>query len=142
MPWEASGGAGLTRSLLPGTLLLVASTGHRALGQKLRPRQGRCQGKEPSEPLALCTQQLFLAAELDKGLQPLVSEKLGLFKAFFFHLQNTFCLSAQSQHRWMFSIFQNEEALKKCAQDYLNRVKQEEQRYQALKVHAEEKLDK
>ncbi|XP_029141828.1 transforming acidic coiled-coil-containing protein 1 [Protobothrops mucrosquamatus] len=36
----------------------------------------------------------------------------------------------------------NEEALKKCAQDYLNRVKQEEQRYQALKIHAEEKLDK
>ncbi|RMB95121.1 hypothetical protein DUI87_28397 [Hirundo rustica rustica] len=36
----------------------------------------------------------------------------------------------------------NEEALKKCAQDYLTRVKQEEQRYQALKVHAEEKLDK
>ncbi|XP_027757012.1 transforming acidic coiled-coil-containing protein 1 isoform X1 [Empidonax traillii] len=36
----------------------------------------------------------------------------------------------------------NEEALKKCAQDYLARVKQEEQRYQALKVHAEEKLDK
>ncbi|KAM6106691.1 transforming acidic coiled-coil-containing protein 1 [Pterocles gutturalis] len=36
----------------------------------------------------------------------------------------------------------NEEALKKCAQDYLMRVKQEEQRYQALKVHAEEKLDK
>ncbi|XP_004696277.1 transforming acidic coiled-coil-containing protein 1 isoform X2 [Echinops telfairi] len=36
----------------------------------------------------------------------------------------------------------NEEALKKCAQDYLARVKQEEQRYQALKVHAEERLDK
>ncbi|XP_055272603.1 transforming acidic coiled-coil-containing protein 1 isoform X4 [Moschus berezovskii] len=36
----------------------------------------------------------------------------------------------------------NEEALKKCAQDYLARVKQEEQRYQALKLHAEEKLDK
>ncbi|XP_074064968.1 transforming acidic coiled-coil-containing protein 1 isoform X3 [Macrotis lagotis] len=36
----------------------------------------------------------------------------------------------------------NEEALKKCAQDYLTRVKQEEQRYQALKLHAEEKLDK
>ncbi|XP_062068749.1 transforming acidic coiled-coil-containing protein 1 isoform X7 [Lepus europaeus] len=36
----------------------------------------------------------------------------------------------------------NEEALKKCAQDYLARVKQEEQRYQALKMHAEEKLDK
>lgn len=89
MPWEASGGAGLTRSLLAGALLLVASAGHRALGQKLCPRQGRCQGKEPSEPLALCTHQLFLAAELDKGLQPLVSENLGLFKASFFHLQNT-----------------------------------------------------
>ncbi|XP_056426879.1 transforming acidic coiled-coil-containing protein 1 isoform X2 [Hyla sarda] len=36
----------------------------------------------------------------------------------------------------------NEEALKKCAQEYLARVKQEEQRYQALKVHAEEKLNK
>lgn len=36
----------------------------------------------------------------------------------------------------------NEEALKKCAQDYLTRVKQEEQRYQALKIHAEEKLNK
>ncbi|XP_018607879.1 transforming acidic coiled-coil-containing protein 1 isoform X3 [Scleropages formosus] len=36
----------------------------------------------------------------------------------------------------------NEEVLKKCAQEYLARVKQEEQRYQALKIHAEEKLDK
>ncbi|XP_019956622.1 transforming acidic coiled-coil-containing protein 1 isoform X6 [Paralichthys olivaceus] len=36
----------------------------------------------------------------------------------------------------------NEEVLKKCAQDYLARVKQEEQRYQTLKVHAEEKLDR
>ncbi|XP_041443048.1 transforming acidic coiled-coil-containing protein 1 isoform X2 [Xenopus laevis] len=36
----------------------------------------------------------------------------------------------------------NEEVLKKCAQDYLARVKQEEQRYQALKLHAEEKLNK
>uniref|UniRef100_A0A3Q1HDX5 Transforming acidic coiled-coil containing protein 1 n=1 Tax=Acanthochromis polyacanthus TaxID=80966 RepID=A0A3Q1HDX5_9TELE len=36
----------------------------------------------------------------------------------------------------------NEEVLKKCAQDYLARVKQEEQRYQTLKIHAEEKLDK
>lgn len=40
------------------------------------------------------------------------------------------------------TLKQNEEALKKCAQDYLARVKQEEQRYQALKIHAEEKLDK
>ncbi|XP_051931744.1 transforming acidic coiled-coil-containing protein 1-like isoform X2 [Hippocampus zosterae] len=36
----------------------------------------------------------------------------------------------------------NEEVLKKCAQDYLTRIKQEEQRYQTLKVHAEEKLDR
>lgn len=38
--------------------------------------------------------------------------------------------------------FQNEEVLKKCAQEYLSRVKKEEQRYQALKIHAEEKLDR
>lgn len=38
--------------------------------------------------------------------------------------------------------YQNEEVLKKCAQDYLTRVRQEEQRYQTLKIHAEEKLDK
>ena len=37
---------------------------------------------------------------------------------------------------------QNEEVLKKCAQEYLSRVKKEDQRYQALKVHAEEKLDR
>jgi len=35
---------------------------------------------------------------------------------------------------------QNEEALKKCAEEYLARIKKEEQRYQALKAHAEEKL--
>ncbi|KAM6447109.1 transforming acidic coiled-coil-containing protein 3 isoform 2-T4 [Liasis olivaceus] len=34
----------------------------------------------------------------------------------------------------------NEEALKKCVEDYLERIKKEEQRYQALKAHAEEKL--
>lgn len=39
-------------------------------------------------------------------------------------------------------LVQNEEVLKKCAQEYLARVKQEEQRYQTLKIHAEEKLDK
>lgn len=37
---------------------------------------------------------------------------------------------------------QNEEVLKKCAQEYLVRVRQEEQRYHTLKIHAEEKLDK
>ncbi|RVE68216.1 hypothetical protein OJAV_G00090030 [Oryzias javanicus] len=36
----------------------------------------------------------------------------------------------------------NEEVLKKCAQDYLARIKQEEQRYQTLKIHTEEKLNK
>ncbi|XP_062870619.1 transforming acidic coiled-coil-containing protein 1 isoform X2 [Trichomycterus rosablanca] len=36
----------------------------------------------------------------------------------------------------------NEEVLKKCAQEYLARVKQEEQRYNTLKIHAEEKLDR
>ncbi|XP_028261089.1 transforming acidic coiled-coil-containing protein 1 isoform X2 [Parambassis ranga] len=36
----------------------------------------------------------------------------------------------------------NEKVLKKCAQDYLMRIKQEEQRYQTLKVHTEEKLNK
>ncbi|XP_068005668.1 transforming acidic coiled-coil-containing protein 3 isoform X1 [Melanerpes formicivorus] len=35
---------------------------------------------------------------------------------------------------------QNEEALKKCAEEYLARIKKEEQRYKALKAHAEEKL--
>ncbi|XP_026157531.1 transforming acidic coiled-coil-containing protein 3 [Mastacembelus armatus] len=34
----------------------------------------------------------------------------------------------------------NEEILKACAQDYLARIKKEEQRYQTLKAHAEEKI--
>ncbi|KAG9344011.1 hypothetical protein JZ751_012487 [Albula glossodonta] len=34
----------------------------------------------------------------------------------------------------------NEDILKKCAQDYLARIKKEEQRYQTLKAHAEEKI--
>jgi len=76
--------------------------------------------------------------------------KLGLFKAFFFYTHNrmyhpiraTSLCSVPMQMDVLICFFQNEEALKKCAQDYLTRVKQEEQRYQALKVHAEEKLDK
>lgn len=36
----------------------------------------------------------------------------------------------------------NEDTLKACAQDYLSRIKKEEQRYQALKAHAEEKIAK
>ncbi|CAH2299606.1 transforming acidic coiled-coil-containing 3 [Pelobates cultripes] len=35
----------------------------------------------------------------------------------------------------------NEETLKKCVEDYHLRIKKEEQRYQALKAHAEEKLN-
>ncbi|KAM3836553.1 transforming acidic coiled-coil-containing protein 3 [Vipera latastei] len=35
----------------------------------------------------------------------------------------------------------NEETLKKCVEDCLERIKKEEQRYQALKAHAEEKID-
>ncbi|XP_027692351.1 transforming acidic coiled-coil-containing protein 3 [Vombatus ursinus] len=35
----------------------------------------------------------------------------------------------------------NEEALKKCVEDYLVRIEKEERRYQALKAHAEEKLN-
>ncbi|XP_029901020.1 transforming acidic coiled-coil-containing protein 3 [Myripristis murdjan] len=34
----------------------------------------------------------------------------------------------------------NEETLKACAQEYLARIKKEEQRYQTLKAHAEEKI--
>ncbi|XP_029569255.1 transforming acidic coiled-coil-containing protein 3 isoform X2 [Salmo trutta] len=34
----------------------------------------------------------------------------------------------------------NEEMLKKCAQDYLARIKEEEQRYHTLKAHAEQKI--
>lgn len=34
----------------------------------------------------------------------------------------------------------NEDTLKSCAQDYLARIKKEEQRYQTLKAHAEEKI--
>ncbi|KAJ0008966.1 hypothetical protein NQD34_016381 [Periophthalmus magnuspinnatus] len=34
----------------------------------------------------------------------------------------------------------NEDTLKGCAQDYLARIKKEEQRYQTLKAHAEEKI--
>lgn len=36
----------------------------------------------------------------------------------------------------------NEEALKKCVDNYVNKVQKEEQRYQALKAHAEEKINK
>ena len=37
--------------------------------------------------------------------------------------------------------FQNEETLKKCVTDYQHKLKKQEDRYQALKAHAEEKLE-
>ncbi|XP_006874187.1 PREDICTED: transforming acidic coiled-coil-containing protein 3 [Chrysochloris asiatica] len=36
----------------------------------------------------------------------------------------------------------NEESLKKCVEDYIVRIEKENQRYQALKAHAEEKLNR
>lgn len=39
-------------------------------------------------------------------------------------------------------MLQNEEMLKKCVSEYLEKFKQQEERYQALKKHAEEKLSK
>lgn len=38
------------------------------------------------------------------------------------------------------SSSQNEESLKKCVEDYIERVEKEAQKYQALKAQAEEKL--
>lgn len=53
---------------------------------------------------------------------------------------NHYCKSFTHYNSLFFH--QNEDVLKKCAQEYLSRVRKEEQRYQALKIHAEEKLDK
>lgn len=50
-------------------------------------------------------------------------------------------LSRGGEIRGPVLVLQNEETLKKCVEDYLERIKKEEQRYQALKAHAEEKLD-
>ena len=38
------------------------------------------------------------------------------------------------------ALLQNEETLKACARDYLERIRKEEQRYKTLKTHAEEKI--
>ena len=42
----------------------------------------------------------------------------------------------------LFNAIQNEEVLKKCVADYQAKLKQQEQRYQTLKQHAEEKLER
>ena len=39
------------------------------------------------------------------------------------------------------SMFQNEETLKKCVEEYQAKMKRQEERYQTLKKHAEEKLE-
>ncbi|XP_072191211.1 transforming acidic coiled-coil-containing protein 3 isoform X2 [Excalfactoria chinensis] len=46
----------------------------------------------------------------------------------------------EKQKEVLEGYLKNEEALKKCAEEYLARIKKEEQRYQALKAHAEEKI--
>ncbi|NWS67384.1 TACC3 protein, partial [Crotophaga sulcirostris] len=46
----------------------------------------------------------------------------------------------EKQREVLEGYHKNEEALKKCAEEYLARIKKEEQRYKALKAHAEEKL--
>lgn len=37
-------------------------------------------------------------------------------------------------------ILKNEDSLKKCIEQYIEKIEKEGQRYQALKAHAEEKL--
>uniref|UniRef100_A0A8D0HAG7 Transforming acidic coiled-coil containing protein 3 n=1 Tax=Sphenodon punctatus TaxID=8508 RepID=A0A8D0HAG7_SPHPU len=48
----------------------------------------------------------------------------------------------EKQKEVLEGFHKNEEALKTCVEDYLTRIKKEEQRYQALKAHAEEKLSR
>lgn len=57
-------------------------------------------------------------------------------------LNNCIILVLSIDHGILSCFLQNEDVLKRCAQEYLSRVRKEEQRYQALKIHAEEKLDK
>ena len=40
-----------------------------------------------------------------------------------------------------FLSIQNEDTLKKCVADYQSKLKKQDERYQALKAHAEEKLE-
>ncbi|CAN2388418.1 Transforming acidic coiled-coil containing protein 3 [Pristimantis euphronides] len=82
--------------------------------------------------------------ELDKTeLQKIIQEKLQVqvdlnsMEKSFSDLFKRF----EKQKDVLEGYLKNEETLKKCAEDYLARIKKEEQRYQALKAHAEEKLN-
>ncbi|XP_070607540.1 transforming acidic coiled-coil-containing protein 3 isoform X3 [Erythrolamprus reginae] len=77
--------------------------------------------------------------ELQKALgekQQAVSELDTLEKSF-----SEFFNRFTKQKEAMEGFVKNEETLKKCVEDYAERIRKEEQRYQALKAHAEEKLD-
>ncbi|XP_032082942.1 transforming acidic coiled-coil-containing protein 3-like [Thamnophis elegans] len=87
-----------------------------------------------------CKSQKELAEkELQKALeakQQAVSDLEALEKSF-----SEFFNRFTKQKEAIEGFQKNEETLKKCVVDYLERIKKEEQRYQALKAHAEEKLD-
>ncbi|ETE64325.1 Transforming acidic coiled-coil-containing protein 3, partial [Ophiophagus hannah] len=93
------------------------------------------------EVMADCQSQKELAKEeLQKALdgkQQAVSDLNALEKSF-----SEFFSRFTKQKKAIEGFQKNEETLKKCVEDYLERIKKEEQRYQALKAHAEEKLDR
>ncbi|XP_026576250.1 transforming acidic coiled-coil-containing protein 3 [Pseudonaja textilis] len=90
--------------------------------------------------MADCQSQKELAQqELQKALegrQQAVSDLNALEKSF-----SEFFNRFTKQKKAIEGFQKNEETLKKCVEDYLERIKKEEQRYQTLKAHAEEKLD-
>ncbi|XP_026545750.1 transforming acidic coiled-coil-containing protein 3 [Notechis scutatus] len=90
--------------------------------------------------MADCQSQKELAKqELQKALegkQQAVSDLNALEKSF-----SEFFNRFTKQKKAIEGFQKNEETLKKCVEDYLERIKKEEQRYQTLKAHAEEKLD-
>ncbi|KAG8137731.1 hypothetical protein E2320_004940, partial [Naja naja] len=93
------------------------------------------------EVMADCQSQKELAKqELQKALdgkQQAVSDLNALEKSF-----SEFFSRFTKQKKAIEGFQKNEETLKKCVEDYLERIKKEEQRYQTLKAHAEEKLDR
>ena len=61
-----------------------------------------------------------------------------LVRALFQHVLHLFMTSINVT----FVVLQNEDTLKTCVNDYLEKLKQQEERYQTLKKYAEEKLAK
>ncbi|XP_058042624.1 transforming acidic coiled-coil-containing protein 3 isoform X2 [Ahaetulla prasina] len=85
------------------------------------------------------TQKELAKQEVQKALdakQQAVSDLNALEKSF-----SEFFNRFTKQKEAIEGFQKNEETLKKCVEEYLERIKKEEQRYQALKAHAEEKLD-